>query len=216
MNNAITKVVKTSVQKQQFVMQNCKNKLATEELIEQYQNSTKSAIEQILNMGVAVNEINKQFKSEQLNKYDVNYFCMSVGISHKSSTFRKYDAIGKNADKFKMYMNKLPTAFSVLYEIATLESDLFEEIFINSDKGANITLKELRAIANKNSNVPTKNKSPNESSFKVIFNLNKISPETKRIIGDVFKDLMNLKDIEVEVPKHSQSVLSYHRLKLAA
>jgi hypothetical protein len=149
---------KTALEKQQLVIQKCKNKIATDQFIEQYRQSTKGAIEQILNMGTAVKDIYEKYKANELNKYDLNYFCMSVGINQKSSTFRKYEAIGKNADRFLQHMDKMPSAFSVLYEIATLDADTFEKVIIKNEFGRNLTLKQIRMLSNKPCAVPNKNK----------------------------------------------------------
>jgi len=155
----LTKPKKTPLEKQQLVIQNCKDKTLTDEFIAKYQKSTKGAIDQILNMGESVLEMYELSRDGNLNEYDLNYFCMSVGIDQKSSTFRKYKAIGENADKFRECMEKLPSAFSVLYELATLEADLFEKIVINGENGKDLTLKQVRQLANKSSSVPSKNSS---------------------------------------------------------
>jgi len=157
MKNALTNLKKTPFEKQQLVISKCKDKKLTEEFIMTYQKATKGAIDQILVMGESVLEVYELSKSEILNDYDLNYFCMSVGIEQKSSTFRKYKAIGENADKFRQYMDKMPSAFSVLYEIATLEADLFEKIVINGEYGKDLTLKQVRHLANKVKTVPSKN-----------------------------------------------------------
>ena len=154
MNNNLT-----IQQKQQKLANRCKDISVTTRFIENYQLATKNAIEQILNMGKAVKEVYELSKSGELNVYDLNYFCMNVGINQKSSTFRKYKAIGENADKFRQYMDKLPSAFSTLYEIATLDSDTFEGIFIHGNNCKGLTLKQIRQLANKSSSVPTKNNS---------------------------------------------------------
>ena len=159
----LTKPKKTQFEKQQLIIQKCKDKTLTDEFIAKYQKSTKGAIEQILNMGESVLEVYELSKDGNLNEYDLNYFCMNVGINQKSSTFRKYKAIGENADKFRECMDKLPSAFSVLYELATLEAHLFEKIVINGEYGKNLTLKQVRQLANKSNTVPSKNSSTAQS-----------------------------------------------------
>lgn len=156
MKSTLTKNKKTTFEKQQLIIKKCKDKTQTDQLIQNYQKSTKGAIDQILCMGESVNLIYEKFKSEELNDYDLNYFCISVGISQKSSTFRKYAAIGKNADKFRQHMDKLPSAFSVLYEIATLDADTFERIIVNGINITGLTLKQVRQLAKKTT-VPIKN-----------------------------------------------------------
>ena len=56
-------------------------------------------------------------------------------------------------------MEKLPSAFSILYELATLEANLFEKIVLNGEYGKDLTLKQVRQLANKSSSVPSKNSS---------------------------------------------------------
>jgi len=90
------------------------NKSIADEYVRRYQQSTKNAIEGILNMGEAVYEIYTKFKLKELSSSDLEYFCTSVNLDSKGSTFRKYKAIGRNADKFRLYMDKLPSSFSVL------------------------------------------------------------------------------------------------------
>ena len=107
MKNALTKPKKTQLEIQQLLIQRCKDKSLTQEFIEKYQKSTIGAIEQILNMGEVVLEIYKLSKDGILNQFDLIFFCMKVGINQKSSTFRKYKAIGENADKFRQCIDKI-------------------------------------------------------------------------------------------------------------
>ena len=148
----------TLLQKQQSLITKCKNKTVTDEFIQRYQQSTKNAIEQILKMGEIVLEVYELSKDEILNEHDLNYFCMNVGIDEKGSTFRKYKAIGENADRFREHLDKLPSAFSTLYEIATLDAITFEKIFINGENCQGLTLKQVKQLANINSPVLSMNK----------------------------------------------------------
>ena len=186
-------------------------------------------------MGTAVKEVYELSKSGELNVYDLNYFCMNVGISQKSSTFRKYKAIGENADKFRLYMDRLPSAFSTLYEIATLDADTFEEIFINGYNCQGLTLKQIKHLAKKNNPVPTKNNSktsnPNyvsPASMKKLFKVmnrfpvyipSTITESKLNEVIKVFEDLQKNGLISFETP----TIMSYtndkdddNNLRLAA
>jgi hypothetical protein len=125
------------------------NKVAADEYVRRYQQSTKSAIESILNMGEAVYGIYTKFKSKEFSDRDLEYFCKSVNLDSKGSTFRKYNAIGRNADKFRLYMDKLPSSFSVLYEMATLDADDFERFVVRNTFSKGVTLEHLRKIMGK-------------------------------------------------------------------
>ena len=141
------------------------NQGIADEYVRRYQQSTKNAIEGILNMGEAVYEIYTKFKSKELSDSDFEYFCKSVNLDSKGSSFRKYKAIGRNADKFRLYMDKLPSSFSVLYEMATLDADDFERYVVRTSFSKEITLEHLKKMMNKSS-VLTKNKLLNPPSLR--------------------------------------------------
>ena len=124
----------------------CVNKTITDEFVRRYQSSTKNALENILCMGEAVNEIYKKVKSKELDQSDLEYFCQSVHLDPKGSTFRKYKAIGENASRFREVLEKLPPTFSVLYEIATLDADDFELFTKNTTLSKSTTLEEFKQI----------------------------------------------------------------------
>ena len=141
------------------------NKGIADEYVRRYQQSTKNAIEGILHMGEAVYEIYTKFKSKELSDGDLDYFCKSVNLDSKGSTFRKYKSIGRNADKFRLYMDKLPSSFSVLYEMATLDADDFERYVVRTSFSKETTLEHLKKMMNKSS-VLAKNKLLNPPSLR--------------------------------------------------
>ena len=141
------------------------NKSIADEYVRRYQQSTKNAIEGILNMGEAVYEIYAKSKTGEIPDSDLEYFCKSVNLDSKGSSFRKYKAIGRNADKFRLYMDKLPSSFSVLYEMATLDADDFERYVVRTSFSKEITLEHLKKMMNKTS-VLAKNKLLNPPSLR--------------------------------------------------
>ena len=146
-----------TLQKQQGLITKYKNKDVTDEFIQRYQQSTKNAIEQILNMGEAVSDVYRKTKLGELSEDDLNYFCQSVGLDAKGSTFRKYKAIGINADKFRQHMTKMPSSFSLLYEFATLDADDFEKFVVKKSMSKSLTLMEFKKITKKTLNQKKRN-----------------------------------------------------------
>ena len=124
----------------------CINQSIADDYIRRYQSSTKNALENILCMGEAVNEIYQKVKSKELDNSDLEYFCQSVHLDPKGSTFRKYKAIGENASRFRAVVEKLPPTFSVMYELATLEADDFELFTKNTTISKNTTLEEFKQM----------------------------------------------------------------------
>jgi hypothetical protein len=118
----------TNVQKLEVIANNGKDKALMDNLIQTYQTSTKTAVENILNMCIAVKEIDEKRKAKLINDFDVSYFCASVSLDRKSPTFRKYRKIGEHANRFQQHVDLLPSAYTVLFQIATLDADKFEEL----------------------------------------------------------------------------------------
>lgn len=141
------------------------NQIVVDDFIHRYQLSTKNAVESILNMGEAVFEVYTKVKTKQLTDADLEYFCKSVNLDAKSSIFRKYKAIGQNANRFREVMDRLPSTFSVLYEMATLSGDDFERLVMNKSYSKSITLDHFKKMVHKSA-VLTKNKMFNPPVFK--------------------------------------------------
>lgn len=201
MTNTVTKNQKLST-----IATNCKDKVLMDNLIETYQTSTKNAVENILNMCIAVKEIDEKRKAKLINDFDVMYFCATVSLERKSATYRKYRKIGEHAERFKKHMDSLPSAYSVLFQITTLDSEKFEEMIESEQINPSLSLERFKQLTN----TSTKSQNPDEVNFKVNFNMSTLSPSSRDYLKQVLIDLMSLNDIEVFVPEKHQPVLSYH------
>lgn len=147
----------TQLTTQTRVVTQCVNKSIADAYVHRYQSSTKNALENILCMGEAVNEIYQKTKSGELDKSDLEYFCQSVHLDPKGSTFRKYKAIGENASLFRLHLDKLPSTFSVLYEMSTLEQDDFERYVSRSTFSKELTLEQFKKIVNQTTKLKRSN-----------------------------------------------------------
>jgi hypothetical protein len=135
----------------------CTNQSIADEFIKRYRVHTQSALENVLCMGEAVFEIYQQVKSGELDKSDLEYFCHTVHLDPKSSTFRKYKAIGENAPRFRQVIDKLPSSFSVLYEMTTLDAEDFEHYVIQFTFDKRLTLEQFKKIINKSHRIKKSN-----------------------------------------------------------
>ena len=161
----------------------------TDRLISKYQISTKNAVASILNMGEAVYEVYTKSKSGELSNADLTYFCDSVHLDPKGSSFRKYKAIGQNADRLRECMHKLPSTFSVIYEMATLSGDDFELLVIRSTLSKKTTLEEFKKMISR-STFLTRQKLINPPSIKISGHvISKVIEKTNRFTIDIMRDL---------------------------
>jgi hypothetical protein len=183
----------------------CKDKELMDNLIDTYQKSTKTAVENILNMCIAVKDIDEKRKAKLINDFDVMYFCASVSLDRKGGTYRKYRQIGAHAERFMKHMGALPSAYTVLFYITTLPPEKFEKLIESNQITPSISLEKLKEITNSS----TKTIDPDEVNFKVNFNISTMSSNAQDYVKQMLLDLMTFNDIEVVVPEKYQSTLNY-------
>lgn len=194
MRNDVSKVQKLST-----VSTRCKNKSLMDQLISEYQSSTKSAVENILTMCKAVKEIDEKRKANLINDFDVMYFGATVNLDPKSPTYRKYRQIGAYADRFQKYIDFLPSAYTVLFQITTLEPEKFEQLIESNQITPSLSLEQLKKLTAPQ----VANQQSDDANFKVIFNTKKLSKESSKFLVETLASLTNFDDIEVLVPKSS-------------
>ena len=190
----------SKVEKLQVISTNCKNKVLMDELINEYQSSTKSAVENILTMCRAVKEIDEKRKANLINDFDVMYFGATVSLDPKSPTYRKYRQIGAYADKFQQYIDCLPSAFTVLFQITTLEPEKFEQLIESNQITPSLSLEQLKKLTSPQ----VASQQSDDANFKVVFNTKKMSDNTKRFLIETISSLTSFEDIEILVPEKSK------------
>lgn len=190
-------VRKTYQDKINALRSKCTNTQEISQFITAYQTQTKSAVESTLNMCETVNNIHQKVKTGILNEIDLDYFCLSVGLSKNSSAFRKYVCIANHADKFRDYIDRMPSACSVLYEITTLDADVFNNLINNNLITQKTTLATLKKFAGK---VPIKNnsKSKNCVTLKIEFDPNLITMKDMELFNTIFSCVSDNKTFHCE------------------
>ena len=196
----------TGNQKMATISAKCTEKKLMDDLIEVYQSSTKSAVENILNMCIAVKEVDEKYKAKLINYFDIAYFCATVQLDQKSPTYRKYRKIGEHANRFIKYMDLLPSAYTVLFKIATLDAEKFEALIESNKITPCLSLEKLKQLTNSS----TKIQNPDDVYFKVSFNLKNLCEDSRKYLQDTLIKFMSFNDIELIVPDKHKDNLSYY------
>jgi hypothetical protein len=187
-----------------------KNKELIDALIKNYQDKTKSAVEKIIDMCIAVQEVDEKLKNNEITSEDMDYFCASISLNRNGSTYRKYMRIAAKANVLKMYMEKLPSASSVLYEITTLNPDVFNDLIENGDLNSQITLEQLKKLTKK---VPAKNKSEYDVELKITINTKEISKANTEILKNFMFDAFKSNEIFLSCTDKSDRFFMLEKVK---
>jgi hypothetical protein len=86
------------------------------ELVKQYRLFAKETAENVLQLYETVAEADNK-----LSKCDRLKFCLEVGLRHNGSAYRKRLNIGKKVSRFKEFTDRLPSCWTTLYKLSTLE-----------------------------------------------------------------------------------------------
>lgn len=184
------------LQKIEKLTTKCSNPELVNQLIDKYLSDARSSVEHTLNMSVTVLAMHEQTKSGLLKEMDLDFFCLSVGLDKKSATFRKFCCIGAYAEKFHLVIDRLPSAYTTLYEITTLDPEKFEWMLSHDLVTPNLTLKEVKALTNKVSNPKTQ---VQNESVVVTFELNSLDKKTCQIVHQMIETAKSFKSIDVNV-----------------
>jgi murein tripeptide amidase MpaA len=72
-------------------------------------------------------------------------FYDAIGLDPESSTVRKLIIIGRSSPRLKRHLNRLPNAWTTLYELARLKSDQFETLVASGSLHPLATWDDLKA-----------------------------------------------------------------------
>ncbi len=173
----------------------CADKNYVDSLILQYNTEAKFAVEKTIAMCKAVFDLHNGEKSGALNKHDVDYFCMSVKLRKNGSQYRKCICIGQSAEIFQNYLDRIPQAISVLYEITTLDSEKFAELIDKNLIDQSTSLQKLKILAGK---PVAKNKQlVDKDVLKIEFDIKNLSIDSAKSLIDFYTKMKSNTDIKV-------------------
>lgn len=96
-----------------------------------------------------------------LTPQDFEEFCQLVRLEKGSSTYKKMMIIGKAAGRFEPVIDQLPNAWTVLYELAKLKPEPFEQLVTGQQLHPLMTGQEVKQLTSNEVSVS----SPNQREF---------------------------------------------------
>lgn len=111
-----------------------------DQLVAQYQGLAGQTAEGTVKLGLTILE------AERLGAQQLTAFCERVKLDRKGATYRKLRAIGQAADDFRPILNRLPSSWTTLYQLAKLPPYQLEQIAKDERFGPNTTAVQLQSI----------------------------------------------------------------------
>jgi hypothetical protein len=109
-------------------------------------------------------------------------FYKAIGLDPESSTVRKLIIIGRSSPRLKRHLNRLPSAWTTLYELARLKSDEFETLLASCALHPLATCDELEAALQRGDK--KKDQDRQRVSLPFRFNLSRLSDSRRRDFVD--------------------------------
>ena len=97
--------------------------LTLEALTQRYKAAAKKSCGAVVEMADTIVTADQELKGA-----DSAAFYEAIGLHPKGSTVRKFRQIGKASSRFKPFLDRLPSTWTTLYQLAQLEVDEFERL----------------------------------------------------------------------------------------
>ncbi|MDA9689370.1 hypothetical protein N9V13_03040 [Betaproteobacteria bacterium] len=108
----------------------------SDELVDKYHQFAKKFALTVIELAVFMRETKQKFVNKEISENVFKVFCHKIQIKSDSSTYRKYESIANNAEKLRLYQDRLPDNYTTIYNICTLNKDeysAFEHEILKSD-----------------------------------------------------------------------------------
>lgn len=143
------------------------NQTLMNDYVNSYFIESKNTVISTVKIAKIVLDVHNKYIAKEIGWSDFDYFCERVNLNPTSSQFRKYLCIANKADRIEQYIDDMPSAVSVIYQITTLEPERFEELVEKKAIHPNLTLKELKDVTENKSKKETREEElPNNISSK--------------------------------------------------
>jgi len=96
---------------------------AVQNYLDRYNLAIKKTAQAVLDVACTVFEA-----KNQLSPVDFTVFLREVGFDEDSSTYKKFIVIADKKQALEPYLEKLPNAWTTIYQLAKLKPDQFEEV----------------------------------------------------------------------------------------
>lgn len=90
--------------------------------------------------------------------------CAAISHDENSSTIKKYILIGRNAERFKPYLDRLPNTWTTLYELTRLDRSEFQQLIEHGKINQLTTGAEVKSILKHREGRTTKTKSATKTA----------------------------------------------------
>ena len=110
--------------------------------------------------------------------------CAAINYDVQSATIKKYVLIGENADKFRQYIDRLPSAWTTLYQMTQLSDEHFHQLMTHGKITPLSTGEQVKLLAKESVQKPKPKPIPT-ASIKLLIDDSMNKDSIKALISEL-------------------------------
>lgn len=189
----------------------------TAALVDRYRTFARKSAESIIEMAITIVEA-----EETLNQDEQREFFSQIRVEQGSSYYKKLRVIAKNSPRFTSHLQRLPSAWTTLYKLASLVPDQFEHLVQSDVLSPQVTAEQIddalgcieRARPARNAPRPKASKEKSKSEFNVFFDIVSASDECLCELDDTFDALASNFDMRIETREDINKLMKIARKRV--
>ena len=116
-------------------------------LVQRYLRFAKASAENIVKLAETLYVAQRTLAPDHFDS-----FCAEVSLDKDGSTYRKLFEIGKKAARFEPFFDRMPSAWTTVYKLATIENDEFDRVTKSDRFSRYMTAKDVTEVLGKSVN----------------------------------------------------------------
>jgi hypothetical protein len=168
-----------------------------ERFLQDYKSFAKKTAQSTLEMYKIVHDAKCSLTNENFDS-----FCREIGHKSSDGTIRKYIAIGEKYDDFINYADRLPNAWTTIYNLTLIDSNTFLALVTANENFATMTAKKIKLLieASKAANSNISQNSSNTSSAAATADSDVIASD------DLVDDQIDAAEADIEIEADVESI----------
>lgn len=180
----------------------------TVELIERYRSFARKTAEAFIELANTYAEA-----KHSLDCVEFNIFSREIGVNPESATSKRLLKIATEQGRFMPHINRLPNAYTTLYQLARLDTPRFEALANSGRLNPFITAKDIEEFRNESSPGSKLNSTPSKNAY---IGFDALEANSKTVLWNKLSQLGKDFGIIISIDRRLSDEISDLKMKEAA